>query len=117
MRFGNDIQQTFRHMTSLYPIRSSVELKDSLSAELQVRDWKSMMPTPSLSQHKTNLHAGEGQLMTWDEHVMLIAHTVNRFGDKICVIGNTGSNSTGEAVRATCQVSTNLRLSKGVFLP
>mmetsp|Transcript_14077 Transcript_14077/g.51131 ORF Transcript_14077/g.51131 Transcript_14077/m.51131 type:complete len:374 (+) Transcript_14077:123-1244(+) len=46
---------------------------------------------------------GEGQLMSWDEHVMLIAHTVNRFGDKICVIGNTGSNSTGEAVRATCQ--------------
>lgn len=23
---------------------------------------------------------GEGQLMSWDEHVMLIAHTVNSFG-------------------------------------
>ena len=25
---------------------------------------------------------GEGQLMSWDEHVMLIAHTVNSFGGK-----------------------------------
>lgn len=23
---------------------------------------------------------GEGQLMSWDEHIMLIAHTVNRWG-------------------------------------
>lgn len=30
---------------------------------------------------------GEGQLMTWDEHIMLIAHTVNIFGDRIKVIG------------------------------
>ena len=33
---------------------------------------------------------GEGQLMRWDEHVMLIAHTVNVFGKDILVIGNTG---------------------------
>lgn len=46
---------------------------------------------------------GEGQLMSWDEHIMLIAHTVHRFGDKIAVIGNTGSNATREAVHATCQ--------------
>lgn len=46
---------------------------------------------------------GEGQLMSWDEHIMLIAHTVNKYGDKICVIGNTGSNSTREAVHATRQ--------------
>jgi 4-hydroxy-tetrahydrodipicolinate synthase len=28
---------------------------------------------------------GEGQLMTWDEHIMLIAHTVNCFGDRLKV--------------------------------
>lgn len=33
---------------------------------------------------------GEGQLMSWDEHVMLIAHTARVFGDDILVIGNTG---------------------------
>lgn len=46
---------------------------------------------------------GEGQLMTWDEHIMLIAHTVNQFGRQIKVIGNTGSNSTREALHATEQ--------------
>lgn len=46
---------------------------------------------------------GEGQLMSWDEHIMLIAHTVNQFGRDIKVIGNTGSNSTGEALHATEQ--------------
>ncbi|KAI8107377.1 hypothetical protein M9435_002408 [Picochlorum sp. BPE23] len=46
---------------------------------------------------------GEGQLMGWDEHIMLIAHTVNQFGNDIKVIGNTGSNSTGEALHATEQ--------------
>lgn len=28
---------------------------------------------------------GEGHLMSWDEHIMLIAHTVNCFGDAIKV--------------------------------
>jgi 4-hydroxy-tetrahydrodipicolinate synthase len=46
---------------------------------------------------------GEGHLMTWDEHIMLIAHTVNSFGSRVKVIGNTGSNSTREAVHATEQ--------------
>ena len=36
---------------------------------------------------------GEGQLMSWDEHVMLIAHTARVFGDNILVIGNTGGPS------------------------
>lgn len=36
---------------------------------------------------------GEGQLMTWDEHIMLIAHTVNFFGDKIKVIGTSSSSA------------------------
>eukprot|EP00882_Tetradesmus_deserticola_P014007 GHRQ01014884.1.p1 GENE.GHRQ01014884.1~~GHRQ01014884.1.p1 ORF type:complete len:298 (+),score=139.07 GHRQ01014884.1:796-1689(+) len=46
---------------------------------------------------------GEGHLMLWDEHIMLIAHTVNAYGDRLKVIGNTGSNSTGEALHATEQ--------------
>jgi 4-hydroxy-tetrahydrodipicolinate synthase len=46
---------------------------------------------------------GEGQLMSWDEHIMLIAHTVNTYGSAIKVIGNTGSNSTREALHATEQ--------------
>jgi 4-hydroxy-tetrahydrodipicolinate synthase len=46
---------------------------------------------------------GEGQLMSWDEHIMLIAHTVCNFGDRLCVIGNTGSNATREALHATSQ--------------
>ncbi|KAG2260821.1 hypothetical protein Bca52824_080115 [Brassica carinata] len=33
---------------------------------------------------------GEGQLMSWDEHIMLIiGHTVNCFGARIKVVGNT----------------------------
>ncbi|GAB4844383.1 4-hydroxy-tetrahydrodipicolinate synthase, chloroplastic [Ancistrocladus abbreviatus] len=46
---------------------------------------------------------GEGQLMSWDEHIMLIGHTVNCFGGTLKVIGNTGSNSTREAIHATEQ--------------
>ncbi|KAG5223145.1 Dihydrodipicolinate synthase family protein [Salix suchowensis] len=46
---------------------------------------------------------GEGQLMSWDEHIMLIGHTVNCFGSSVKVIGNTGSNSTREAIHATEQ--------------
>nr|XP_043624315.1 4-hydroxy-tetrahydrodipicolinate synthase, chloroplastic-like [Erigeron canadensis] len=46
---------------------------------------------------------GEGQLMSWDEHIMLIGHTINCFGSSIKVIGNTGSNSTREAIHATEQ--------------
>ncbi|XP_016184228.1 4-hydroxy-tetrahydrodipicolinate synthase, chloroplastic, partial [Arachis ipaensis] len=46
---------------------------------------------------------GEGQLMSWDEHIMLIGHTVNCFGSKIKVVGNTGSNSTREAIHASEQ--------------
>jgi len=46
---------------------------------------------------------GEGYLMTWNEQIMLIAHTVNCFGDKVKVIGNAGSNCTSEAITATEQ--------------
>ncbi|OGG93657.1 MAG: 4-hydroxy-tetrahydrodipicolinate synthase [Candidatus Lambdaproteobacteria bacterium RIFOXYD2_FULL_50_16] len=46
---------------------------------------------------------GEGHLMGWDEHIMLIAHTVHRFGNRLLVVGNTGSNNTREAVKATSQ--------------
>eukprot|EP00232_Nephroselmis_pyriformis_P004962 CAMPEP_0182903216 /NCGR_PEP_ID=MMETSP0034_2-20130328/31086_1 /TAXON_ID=156128 /ORGANISM="Nephroselmis pyriformis, Strain CCMP717" /LENGTH=365 /DNA_ID=CAMNT_0025038037 /DNA_START=43 /DNA_END=1140 /DNA_ORIENTATION=- len=46
---------------------------------------------------------GEGHLMSWDEHIVLIAHTVASFGDRITVIGNTGSNCTREGIKATQQ--------------
>ena len=46
---------------------------------------------------------GEGHLMSWDEHIMLIAHCVNQFGGRILIIGNTGSNSTREAIHASKQ--------------
>lgn len=35
---------------------------------------------------------GEGHLMSWDEHIMLIAHTAKEFGKDILVIGNTGKH-------------------------
>ena len=39
--------------------------------------------------------------MNWEEHLMLIAHTVTLFSDKLIIIGNTGSNNTREAIKAT----------------
>ncbi len=46
---------------------------------------------------------GEGHLMDWDEEIMLIAHCVHCYGDKLVIIGNTGSNNTREAIHATRQ--------------
>lgn len=44
---------------------------------------------------------GEGHLLTWEEHIMLIAHSVHQFKDKLLIVGNTGSNNTREAIKAT----------------
>ncbi|XP_061347872.1 4-hydroxy-tetrahydrodipicolinate synthase, chloroplastic-like [Gastrolobium bilobum] len=44
---------------------------------------------------------GEGQLMNWNDKIMLIGHTVNLFGDKVKVIGNAGTNCTSDAIKAT----------------
>jgi 4-hydroxy-tetrahydrodipicolinate synthase len=44
---------------------------------------------------------GEGHLMNWDEHLSLIEYARNKFGDKLVIIGNTGSNSTRESVKAS----------------
>ncbi len=44
---------------------------------------------------------GEGHLLSWEEHLILIAHSVHKFGDKLFIIGNTGSNNTSEAIKAT----------------
>ncbi len=44
---------------------------------------------------------GEGHLMDWEEHLMLIARCVNRYGDKLVIVGNTGSNNTREAIKGT----------------
>ena len=32
---------------------------------------------------------GEGHLLSWEEHLMLIAHCINKFSDKLLIIGNT----------------------------
>ena len=44
---------------------------------------------------------GEGQLMNWEEHLMLIAHSANKYGNQLLIVGNTGSNNTREAIKAT----------------
>ncbi|MEW6993008.1 4-hydroxy-tetrahydrodipicolinate synthase [Colwelliaceae bacterium MEBiC 14330] len=44
---------------------------------------------------------GEGHLLSWEEHLMLIAHCVHHFSDKLIIVGNTGSNNTREAIKAT----------------
>ena len=44
---------------------------------------------------------GEGHLMDWEEHLMLIAHSVNKFGDCLVIVGNTGSNNTRDAIKGT----------------
>jgi 4-hydroxy-tetrahydrodipicolinate synthase len=44
---------------------------------------------------------GEGHLLSWEEHLMLIAHSAHRFGNKLLIVGNTGSNNTREAIKAT----------------
>ena len=44
---------------------------------------------------------GEGHLLNWEEHLMLIAHSVHKYSDKLIIVGNTGSNNTREAVNAT----------------
>ena len=43
---------------------------------------------------------GEGHLMNWDEHLTLIEHCCNQYGDKLAIIGNVGSNSSMESYRA-----------------
>jgi 4-hydroxy-tetrahydrodipicolinate synthase len=44
---------------------------------------------------------GEGHLLSWEEHITLIAHSVHKFGKSLLIIGNTGSNNTREAIKAT----------------
>jgi len=44
---------------------------------------------------------GEGHLLSWEEHLMLIAHSAHKFGKELLIVGNTGSNNTREAIKAT----------------
>ncbi|GLX77053.1 4-hydroxy-tetrahydrodipicolinate synthase [Thalassotalea insulae] len=44
---------------------------------------------------------GEGHLLSWEEHLMLIAHSVHQYSDQLAIVGNTGSNNTREAMKAT----------------
>lgn len=116
--FGSRIDATENHMCSFNVCRTSSEDIKSLRLITAIK-------TPYLPDGRFDLEAydalvnmqivngaegvivggttGEGQLMSWDEHIMLIGHTVNCFGGSIKVIGNTGSNSTREAIHATEQ--------------
>ncbi len=44
---------------------------------------------------------GGGHLMEWEEQLTLIAHSVQRFGNRLIIVGNTSSNFTREALNAT----------------
>ena len=44
---------------------------------------------------------GEGHLLSWEEHLMLIAHSVHQYSNQLIIVGNTGSNNTREAIKAT----------------
>lgn len=44
---------------------------------------------------------GEGHLLSWDEHLFLIAHAKAKYGDKLAIVGNTGGMCTAEAAVAT----------------
>lgn len=44
---------------------------------------------------------GEGHLLDWEEHLMLIAHASSQYSDNLLIVGNTGSNNTREAIKAT----------------
>ena len=44
---------------------------------------------------------GEGHLLTSEELLTLIAHSVQTHGEKLLIIGNTGSNDTRKAVRVS----------------
>ncbi|NMP33320.1 4-hydroxy-tetrahydrodipicolinate synthase [Thalassotalea sp. M1531] len=44
---------------------------------------------------------GEGHLLSWEEHLMLIAHSAHKYSEKLIIVGNTGSNNTREAIKAT----------------
>ncbi|MCP4297230.1 MAG: 4-hydroxy-tetrahydrodipicolinate synthase, partial [Proteobacteria bacterium] len=41
--------------------------------------------------------------MNWEEHIMLIAHSVYKYSKELAIVGNTGSNNTREALSATEQ--------------
>merc|ERR1719291_1429167 len=44
---------------------------------------------------------GEGHLLSWEEHLFLIAHAKARFDGKIAIVGNPGGMCTAEAAVAT----------------
>eukprot|EP00435_Cladocopium_sp_Y103_P033992 s3431_g8.t1 len=44
---------------------------------------------------------GEGHLLSLEERLGLISHTKAKFGSRLKIVGNTGSNHTAQAVNAT----------------
>ncbi|XP_043711455.1 4-hydroxy-tetrahydrodipicolinate synthase, chloroplastic-like [Telopea speciosissima] len=102
----------------------SLELKNRSSVE-EIRSIRLMaaIKTPYLPDGRIDLEAydamlhmqilggadgvlvggstGEGELLSWDEHITLIGHTVDCCGGLIKVVGHTGSNSTSKAINDT----------------
>src|SRR3990172_7148118 len=44
---------------------------------------------------------GESPTLTWDEHLKVIARTLDSSADRFQVVAGTGSNSTQEAIEGT----------------
>eukprot|EP00913_Durusdinium_trenchii_P004257 g3947.t1 len=44
---------------------------------------------------------GEGHLLSLEERIGLVSHSKAKFGGRIYIVGNTGSNHTAAAVHAT----------------
>merc|ERR1711865_1316128 len=105
--------------------RSSSRMSQSTDATKKIQELRLMcaIKTPYLSDGSIDLAAydkhaeylisngvealiiggttGEGHLFSWEEHLVLIAHTKAVFKDRVMVVGNTGSNHTGESIAAT----------------
>ncbi|XP_043712808.1 4-hydroxy-tetrahydrodipicolinate synthase, chloroplastic-like [Telopea speciosissima] len=112
------IQQDF-HL----PMRNLEVKNRTLVEEIQSSRLMSATKTPYLPDGRIDLEAydalvhmqilggadsvlvggstGEGQLISREDQIMLIGHTVKSFGGLTKVIGYTGSNSTSEAINAT----------------
>jgi 4-hydroxy-tetrahydrodipicolinate synthase len=106
---STSITTNFNRRTSIEDIRSlrlitAIKTPYLPSGSFDLEAYDNLVNTQIANGVEAILVAGstgEGQLMTWDEQIMLIAHTVNCFGDKVKVIGNAGSNCTKEAINAT----------------
>ncbi|CAG9466198.1 unnamed protein product [Pedinophyceae sp. YPF-701] len=98
----DDIRDTIKHTRLITALKTPYRPDGSIDMAAYDRHVENQLAS-GVEGFIVGGTTGEGQLMHWDEHVMLIAHTVNKFGGRAIVIGNTGSNSTREALHASEQ--------------